>query len=62
MHIEGDANDYVGKGLSGGKIVIYPPNLLHLLLKKTLLLVMSFYMEQHQAKLILGVWQGEICR
>ena len=25
MHIEGDANDYVGKGLSGGKIVIYPP-------------------------------------
>jgi len=23
--IEGDANDYVGKGLSGGKIIIYPP-------------------------------------
>jgi glutamate synthase (NADPH) large chain len=23
--IEGDANDYVGKGLSGGKIAIYPP-------------------------------------
>ena len=23
--LEGDANDYVGKGLSGGKIVIYPP-------------------------------------
>jgi glutamate synthase (NADPH) large chain len=23
--IEGDANDYVGKGLSGGKISIYPP-------------------------------------
>ncbi|MGI9250869.1 MAG: glutamate synthase large subunit [Pseudohongiellaceae bacterium] len=23
--VEGDANDYVGKGLSGGKIVIYPP-------------------------------------
>src|SRR5205823_12160792 len=22
---EGDANDYVGKGLSGGKIVVYPP-------------------------------------
>jgi glutamate synthase (ferredoxin) len=22
--IEGDANDYVGKGLSGGKIIIYP--------------------------------------
>ena len=25
MTVEGDANDYVGKGLSGGKIVIYPP-------------------------------------
>lgn len=25
LSVEGDANDYVGKGLSGGKIVIYPP-------------------------------------
>jgi glutamate synthase (NADPH/NADH) large chain len=25
LEIEGEANDYVGKGLSGGKIVIYPP-------------------------------------
>ncbi len=25
MTIEGDSNDYVGKGLSGGKIIIYPP-------------------------------------
>ena len=24
--LEGDANDYVGKGLSGGRIVTYPPN------------------------------------
>ena len=23
--LEGDSNDYVGKGLSGGKIVVYPP-------------------------------------
>ena len=23
--VEGDANDYVGKGLSGGKVIIYPP-------------------------------------
>jgi glutamate synthase (ferredoxin) len=23
--LEGDANDYVGKGLSGGRLVIYPP-------------------------------------
>ena len=25
LQVEGDANDYVGKGLSGGRIVIYPP-------------------------------------
>jgi glutamate synthase (ferredoxin) len=25
LELEGDANDYFGKGLSGGKIVIYPP-------------------------------------
>ncbi len=25
LEVEGDANDYVGKGLSGGKIIIYPP-------------------------------------
>ncbi|MFZ5595021.1 MAG: glutamate synthase large subunit [Pseudomonadota bacterium] len=24
--LEGDANDYVGKGMAGGKIVIYPPH------------------------------------
>lgn len=25
IRVEGDANDYVGKGLSGGKIILYPP-------------------------------------
>ena len=25
LELEGDSNDYVGKGLSGGKIVVYPP-------------------------------------
>jgi len=26
LYLEGDANDYVGKGMAGGKIVVYPPN------------------------------------
>jgi glutamate synthase (ferredoxin) len=26
LRLEGDANDYVGKGLSGGKIIVYPPH------------------------------------
>ncbi len=25
LEVEGDANDYVGKGLSGGRVVVYPP-------------------------------------
>ena len=25
LTLEGDSNDYVGKGLSGGKLIIYPP-------------------------------------
>lgn len=25
LELEGDSNDYVGKGLSGGKVVVYPP-------------------------------------
>ena len=25
MEVEGDANDYFGKGLSGGKLILYPP-------------------------------------
>ena len=24
LEVEGEANDYVGKGLSGGKLIIYP--------------------------------------
>ena len=26
LELEGDANDYVGKGLSGGRIIVYPPS------------------------------------
>ena len=25
LRVEGDANDYVGKGLSGGRLIVYPP-------------------------------------
>ncbi|MGH8654339.1 MAG: glutamate synthase large subunit [Gammaproteobacteria bacterium] len=29
IYLEGDANDYVGKGMAGGKIVLYPPPQVH---------------------------------
>ncbi len=25
LHLEGEANDYVGKGMAGGRIVLKPP-------------------------------------
>lgn len=25
LELEGDANDYIGKGLSGGRVIVYPP-------------------------------------
>ena len=25
MEVEGDANDFVGKGMSGGRVIVYPP-------------------------------------
>ena len=27
MYLEGDSNDYVGKGMAGGKLVVYPPRI-----------------------------------
>lgn len=35
FEVEGDANDYLGKGLSGAKIVIYPPGDPHSRPRKT---------------------------
>jgi glutamate synthase (NADPH/NADH) large chain len=29
FELEGDANDYVGKGLSGGRLIVYPPKAAH---------------------------------
>ena len=29
LELEGDANDYVGKGMSGGRVIVYPPKSSH---------------------------------
>src|SRR5664279_5769804 len=36
--LEGDANDHVGKGLSGGKIIVYPPKVLGFIPEKNILI------------------------
>ncbi|KAF9049321.1 NADPH-dependent glutamate synthase [Hymenopellis radicata] len=41
IELEGDANDYVGKGLSGGRLVVYPPKTSPSKPKRTLSLAMS---------------------
>ena len=38
LQLEGDANDYVGKGLSGGKIMVYPPKTSTFLPEKNILI------------------------
>ena len=44
LTLEGDANDYVGKGLSGGKIVIYPPrNATHNAMDNVIIGNVAFY-------------------
>ena len=36
MYLEGDSNDYVGKGMAGGKLVIYPPRNSELVLNQAI--------------------------
>ncbi len=38
LELEGDANDYVGKGLSGGKLIVYPPHGSSFLPEKSILI------------------------
>lgn len=38
FEVEGDANDYFGKGLSGGKLVIYPPRISSFIPEKNILI------------------------
>ena len=37
MTLEGEANDYVGKGLSGGRIVVFPPQGRNIFLKNNMI-------------------------
>jgi len=44
LELEGDANDYIGKGLSGGKIIVYPPKAAGFLARKnTIIGNVAFY-------------------
>ena len=38
LELEGDANDYVGKGLSGGRLVVYPPEGSHFIPEENIII------------------------
>jgi glutamate synthase (ferredoxin) len=38
LTLEGDSNDYIGKGLSGGKLVVYPPKNAHFVAEDNILI------------------------
>ncbi len=38
LTLEGDANDYVGKGLSGGKVIVYPPEASRLVAEENIII------------------------
>jgi glutamate synthase (NADPH) large chain len=38
LELEGQANDYVGKGLSGGRIIVYPPALARITAEKSIII------------------------
>ena len=62
LELAGDANDYVGKGLSGGKLIIYPPEEATFALSKTLSLATWRCTGRRAARPSFAAWRGAVCR
>ena len=61
LELEGDANDYFGKGLSGARLIMYPaPGCRIMFLKKISSLEMLLFMEPLPAKHLSGVKQANV--
>ena len=60
LELVGDSNDYLGKGLSGGKIVVYPPAGSNLKQRIILLSVMLHYMVRQAVKHLSMVLPGNV--
>ena len=56
FRLEGDANDYFGKGLCGSKLIVYPPKNPYSSLRKTSSSVTSLSTEQLTVKPISVAW------
>ena len=62
LELEGDANDYLGKGLSGGKIIVYPPAAADFLPEKNIIVGnVAFYGATSGEAYIRGVAGERFC-
>jgi len=62
LELEGDANDYIGKGLSGGKIIVYQPKVAsHIAHENILVGNVAFYGATQGEAYIAGVGGERFC-
>ena len=59
--VEGDANDYVGKGLSGGSIVVYPSSKSKLISNDNTIIGNTVLYGATSGKLYASGQAGKIC-
>ena len=60
LELEGDSNDYVGKGLSGGKIVVYPPKGSQFDPKENIVIGnVALYGRPMGKRILMGWWQKD---
>ena len=61
LELVGDSNDYFGKGLSGGKLIVYPPDRCEVTKKMRILLSVTLHcMVQQAVKHLLTVLQVNV--
>src|SRR5205085_4132936 len=62
MVLEGDSNDYIGKGLSGGRIVVFPPEQARFLAEENIIIGnVAFYGATSGEAFIRGVAGERFC-
>ncbi|MEZ5585184.1 MAG: hypothetical protein R3F37_22730 [Candidatus Competibacteraceae bacterium] len=62
LHLTGDANDYVGKGMAGGKLVIRPPDGSRIVSRKTPIIGNTCLYGATQGKLFAAGMAEALCR
>ena len=61
LTLEGESNDYIGKGLSGGKIIVYPPKNVLFNPEDTILIGIHRCMARRKVRPTSTEWRGAVC-